>query len=98
MPRPPIPEALVFWNSDKLLHFSAYAALAALALFAVGRHRRGAAAAFAMSALYGCVDELHQRFVPGRSSSLLDLFADALGALLCVALWQLWLRPRHQPS
>ena len=99
MERPPIPEPLVFWNSDKLLHMIAYAILATLALFAAGAHRHGAIAAVLMSALYGGVDELHQSFVPGRSSSLLDLVADTLGALLAVTVWlSIKRRKRAQPS
>lgn len=89
MERAPIPEPLLFWNSDKLMHAGAYALLAALALVAVHKHRHAAIAAVLMSALYGGVDELHQSFVPGRSSSLLDLLADALGAGACVGAWLL---------
>ncbi|ADC66063.1 VanZ family protein [Ferroglobus placidus DSM 10642] len=31
---------------------------------------------------YGIFDEIHQMFVPGRSSSVMDLFADMLGLIL----------------
>lgn len=98
MERPPVPEELVFWNSDKLLHMLAYAVLASLALIAVHdiRPLRSAASiTFAMSALYGCVDELHQSFVPGRSMSVLDLIADALGALLVAAAFLAFVRLRR---
>lgn len=94
--RAPVPELLVFWHSDKLLHIGAYALLASLALFAVHSRGWGALAAVAMSALYGCIDELHQSFVPGRSSSGLDLLADLAGALLGVGVWMA-VRRRHRP-
>ncbi len=97
MERPPIPEPLMFWHSDKLLHLLAYAVLAALALFAVHCHRHAATTAVLMSALYGAVDEIHQSYVPGRQCSLLDLAADTMGALLCIAAW-LSFRRRAQPS
>lgn len=32
--------------------------------------------------LYGASDEIHQLFVPGRVSSIIDLFFDSLGALI----------------
>lgn len=37
--------------------------------------------------LYGMSDEFHQLFVPGRTLSGLDLFADVLGATMAVTLW-----------
>lgn len=87
MRRPPIPEVLEFWNSDKLLHAAAYCVLAVLLLVGA-RARAGALTTGArveaalLAALYGVSDELHQSFVPGRSMSGLDVAADALGAAL----------------
>jgi len=71
-------------------HVVAYGAMGALALMA-RRGRRPARAgdafvAVAIAMAYGAVDELHQRFVPGRSCSLADLGADTFGAALGAAL------------
>lgn len=86
MERPPLPEELVFWNSDKLLHALAYGGLAVLAVVGTSTRRGGPGRAARLEAallasMYGIVDELHQSFVPGRSASIADWLADSLGAL-----------------
>lgn len=78
-------------GTDKLLHAVGYGLLCA----AVLRWRRpvalgGALAAIAAVATYGAGVELLQGAVPTRSPSLLDAFANALGATLVAAVW--WLR------
>ncbi|GAW93133.1 VanZ family protein [Calderihabitans maritimus] len=40
-----------------------------------------AAWAVAISIFYGITDEIHQYFVPGRTSAISDLLADAVGAV-----------------
>lgn len=45
----------------------------------------------AVATLYGIVDELHQRLVPGRQASVLDVLSDAIGATLFVSV-HAWLR------
>lgn len=42
--------------------------------------------AFYISILYGLIDEIHQGFVPFRSTSLIDLLKDIIGV---VAVWYL---------
>jgi VanZ family protein len=96
--------------NDKLAHASGYAVLGALVSRAVagGFPRplsRGAAGlSLAVSILYAASDEWHQRFVPGRTADLLDLVADAAGALAAVgvvgACGILWprLSERRAPS
>ena len=37
-------------------------------------------------ALYSCVDELHQRFVPGRGPGIKDVAIDIFGAIFAVAI------------
>ena len=78
----------LLWRSFNLTaHALAYGVLGALVLHALagGRLRgitvRHAAGAVIVAGLYGVSDELHQRFVPGRTAELLDLGADVGGAL-----------------
>lgn len=72
--------------SDKPIHFVEYAVLALLVTFALRHTRRAwtrgrvALAAWAIAAVYGVTDELHQLFVPHRSASVADWVADASGA------------------
>ncbi len=45
--------------------------------------------AWLLAICYAITDEIHQRFVPGRHSSLLDvLLFDNLGAILGLILWE----------
>lgn len=42
-----------------------------------------------LTALYGAVDEFHQRFVPLRNSSILDMSVDMFGGLISgLILWK----------
>jgi VanZ family protein len=82
MSEPPLPPGI----GDKTQHFLAYAGLGAVTLRATSGGAlaglRGGAAltAWVISTIYGASDEVHQRFVPGRTADLLDLRADAVGA------------------
>ena len=72
---------------DKLYHVLAYWVLGGLCLrgfFWNGKVslRAGLAGAALLSALYGVSDEIHQAFVPERSSDFLDWAADAIGAAM----------------
>jgi VanZ family protein len=88
MASPPMPPDV----SDKLLHAAGYAGLAVVSLRAVAGGRlsgvagRSAAMAWAIATGYGASDELHQRFVPGRSAELADLVADGIGAGLATVV------------
>jgi VanZ family protein len=73
-------------------HIAVYAVLGALAFAALRLQKvprsRAALLALAIAAVYGGTDELHQAFVPGRSSSAADVGFDALGAVAGVlAAW-----------
>jgi VanZ family protein len=93
----PLPDLTIrLW--DKAMHATEYAALGvllALALLASGVAPRSAfliAAAFA--SVYGATDEVHQAFVPNRSSDVRDWVADTVGGALGVAAVAISLRVR----
>ncbi|HEV7587527.1 MAG TPA: VanZ family protein, partial [Longimicrobium sp.] len=85
--RPTLPQLPSVLGWDKLQHAAAYAVGGLLIARALGgRGRRAAVLAIVLGSLYGATDELHQRFVPNRSSSPVDWMADTLGVLAGVAL------------
>ncbi len=72
--------------SDKAGHFAGYLILSVLIVRALAGGRASGISwrvlllAIAGAALYGVSDELHQRFVPGRTPDVLDVAADSAGA------------------
>lgn len=85
LPTPP----LAFEGMDKVAHALAYALLTFLMLLGdgVAASRWRAWIWPVLAVLYGLSDEIHQSFVPGRHPDLLDLLADAFGAVGMTALW-----------
>lgn len=85
--------------ADKLLHLLGYALLAALYFRAQASTRPEAplgealASSVLFTSLYGAMDELHQAFVPSRSADIVDVLADAAGAVIGAGLCY-WLAPR----
>ena len=92
--------------SDKTAHVLIYAALGASLVRALAGGRITAMTltrilfAAALGTLYGVSDEIHQHFVPPRIPDILDVAADAVGALVGAMLMTLlarlllvWLRP-----
>jgi VanZ family protein len=67
--------------SDKLNHVAAFYVLALLLDFSLPEKQMGFAEILALLA-YGVAIEVAQSFLPGRTASLLDLFADAVGIAL----------------
>lgn len=79
----------------KLSHVTEYAILTMLAVRAIqfGEARLKKTAllgAFAISLIYACSDEIHQRFVPGRGPSPIDVAIDMTGVVIIMVGMILW--------
>ena len=94
----------MFITHPVTVHITVYVVLSVL-VFVEMRFRKASMlgvglTALAIAIIYGGTDELHQAFVPGRSSSAADVGYDALGALAGVlAAWAVmaW-RPKSRDS
>lgn len=87
---PPLPGLA---GIDKIQHIGAYIILGLLLYRAIAvmplMRMRPYVQSLALGALYGALDEYHQRFVPGREMSGADWLADIAGlaiALLAIAI------------
>jgi VanZ family protein len=82
-----------FWDTlaKKGGHIIGYALLSAAFLHAVCNGKRPrpiqVVAALCLTILYAVSDELHQGFTLGRTPSVRDVFIDAFGGLIGIALW-----------
>ena len=78
----------------KLAHFSEFACLGLLLgwLLSPEGGFRGFAAPALLGTLAACVDETIQRFVPGRESSLIDVWIDIFGVCAGILLLRLGYR------
>lgn len=78
--------------SDHTAHFVGYAILGGLVVRALARARwadvtgRSTLRAWMVSAGYGITDEVHQLFIRGRSGTVDDWIADAVGAAVAVVV------------
>jgi VanZ family protein len=82
---------------DKAIHFGAYGVLALLvrrALLAPSSLGTAVLIVLALSG-FGAIDEWHQSFINGRSSSVFDWIADTLGAITGVIAARYLLPPRR---
>jgi VanZ family protein len=84
-----------FSYSDKIVHCGIYAVLGALCFRALRLTTRlGVVSAILVVPLivlaYGVSDELHQMFVPQRSSDVFDVVADVIGGALGAVLASRW--------
>jgi VanZ family protein len=88
------PPTFGFVLEDKILHFieySIFSALLFLAFFTSGKEFLKKHV-FLISSLVGIAyavsDELHQKFVPGRSCEFFDFLADSLGIIVIqIGIW-----------
>ncbi len=85
---------------DKAAHSVLFAVLAPLVFRALLQGKaptvQSAAQAILLSAIYGALDEVHQRFVPTRQCSLTDWLADVAGTIAGVLVLVLLQRRRSQ--
>ncbi len=87
---PPIP------GIDKVAHMIAYGVLGGTVLLAHNEQQRNSKPRIVMlftvvfCLLYGISDEFHQSFIPGRTASVYDLFADCAGAAVVCFCWARW--------
>ncbi len=92
----PIPSTpSLFPGQDKLFHALVFGTLGILVLGALPRGPAGyswhqAGVSVLIVSLYGLSDEIHQHFIAGRSSEILDWLADTLGALITIS-FLVWL-------
>ncbi len=79
----------------KVAHISEYAILALLAAryiqFGASQLKRSTIfGSFVICVVYASIDELHQRFVPGRTGAVRDVLIDSTGALTALVLMGCW--------
>lgn len=86
-PQPELP----FDLSDKGWHFLGFLAMSA-GIVGFCHERRGLLGWAAFALFMGALIEVLQAFVPGRSSELADLLADAAGVAAGTTIALLWLR------
>jgi len=95
--KPPVPK-LKFFEIDKLYHLIEYGILSFLSLRAFMNSPRKILSSDAVfftvltTVVFGLTDEIHQAFVPGRSSNIADWVFDSLGAVAGVLALKLWLK------
>ena len=100
--QPSLPAPMLFSGQDKLLHAAVYALLGTLLLTAQTRPAQGyrwrqVFISALIASLYGLGDEIHQYFIPGRNSDVLDWVADSAGALFAASLLA-WLSRKRKSA
>ena len=73
-----------FWSADKVYHMLCYAWLGALPLVAFAKGDTARNVAYCMIPMGGLI-EWGQSFVPGRTSSMMDAVANAVGVF--IGIW-----------
>ncbi|WP_078543750.1 VanZ family protein [Litchfieldia alkalitelluris] len=70
----------------KLGHIVAFGVLAVLFCLALNKSKRPFLYAWIITTLYAFFDEFHQSLVPNRTSSIMDVGLDSLGAVIALVL------------
>jgi VanZ family protein len=88
------PPQLGFEYQDKLYHFVEYGIFSVLLFFTLLNSKRDflrknvLLISLLIGASFGILDELHQKFIPGRQADVLDFTADFVGvALIQICFW-----------
>jgi VanZ family protein len=96
---------LGFEYQDKLYHFIEYSIFSVLLFFALLNSQRDflrknvLLISLLIGASFGILDELHQKFIPGRQADVLDFTADFVGvALIQICFWIYHRRKSVKPS
>ncbi len=95
-PVPPPGEEVLAVVGDKALHAAEYVGFALLLALAIATapspwvRSWAASLALAGAVLYAATDEVHHTFVAGRQGSILDVAADAAGAVIAAVVYQAW--------
>ena len=89
--------------AKKAIHGVEYSVFAALLWRALAQAKRSTKDSLTLkvlgiSLLYALSDELHQRFTPGRSSSLKDVLLDGISIVAALAFLRRWGWPPSQAS
>jgi VanZ family protein len=100
VPGSDLPQASLFPEADKVVHFGLYAVLGLLSARAARNSGAPNASTFVRVTLaiaaFAALDEIHQQFIPGREMDVLDWMADLAGAIVGILLFQMARRRREQ--
>jgi len=95
------PPELGFKFQDKLYHFLEYGVFSIFLFFTFHNSTRDFfrnnthKISIIIGASYAIIDEIHQRFIPGRSADILDFLADFSGVVLIQLAFWIYYRKRH---
>ena len=87
-----------FIGTDKIVHVIEYGLFGSILAFALLPNRKKLVKAshyltvIGIGWVYAVTDEIHQHFVPNRTMSIYDFSADAIGILLGLAFYLLFMR------
>jgi VanZ family protein len=99
------PPQLGFEYQDKLYHFIEYSIFSVFLFFALLNSSKDflrknvLLISLLIGASFAILDELHQKFIPGRQADVLDFTADFVGvALIQICFWVYHRRKSVKPS